>query len=79
MRKRTGYELYQSFASVAVGRDHSSINTLALCGDLLSLVTKESAGESGCGAHDVVVGIRTRLQVNRDVSDKLGVCLPVMM
>jgi hypothetical protein len=38
--------------------------------------TSESAGESDSGAHDVVFGIRTRLQVNSDVSDKLAVWLP---
>ena len=36
-------------------------------------VTSESAE---CDTHDAVVGIRTRLQVNRDVSDKLRVWLP---
>ena len=35
----------------------------------------KSAGESGCSAHDVVIGIRTRLQVNSYVSDKLAVRL----
>ena len=74
LRKLTGYKLYQPFASsVGVRRDCSSINTLAPCGGPLFSITSESAAESDYGAHDVVVGIRTRLQVNIDVSDKLAV------
>ena len=29
--------------------------------------------ESDCGAHDIVVGIHTRLQVDSVVSDKLAI------
>ena len=39
------------------------------------MVTSGSAEESNSGAHDVVVGIRTRLQVKMNVSDELAVCL----
>ena len=51
------------------------INTFAPCRDSLFSVTSESAGEPYSRANDVVVGIRTLLQVNSDVSDKLGVWL----
>ena len=62
--------------SVVFRRDRSSINTLAPSGGSFVLITSESAGESDCGAHEVVLGTHTRLQVNSDVSDKLGVWLP---
>ena len=39
------------------------------------MITSGSAEESDSGAHDVVVGISKRLQVNSDVSDDLAVCL----
>ena len=55
LHELTGYELYQSFASVVVRRDGSSINTLAPSRGSLFLVTSESAGESDCGVRDVVV------------------------
>ena len=51
------------------------INTFAPCRDSLFSVTSKSAGEPYSRANDVVVGIRTLLQVNSDVSDKLGVWL----
>ena len=51
------------------------INTFAPCRGSLYSVTSESAGEPDSGANDVVVGIRTLLQVNSVVSDKLGVWL----
>ena len=73
MCELTGYGLYKSFALVVVSGDCSSINTFMPCGGSLFSVTSESAGDLDCVAHDVVVGFRTRLQVNRDVSDKLGV------
>ena len=44
------------------------------CRGSLVLITSESAGESDYGENDVVVGIRTRLQVISDVQDKLVVC-----
>ena len=69
-----GQELYQSFAVAIVRGGCSFINTLMPCGGSLFKVTSESAAE--CDTHDAVVGIRTRLQVNRDVSDKLRVWLP---
>ena len=75
MCELTGQELYQSFAAVVVRDRCSYINTFILCGGSLFSVTRESAGDSDCGAHDDVVRIRTRLQVNRDASDKLGVWL----
>ena len=75
MRELTGYKLYQPFESVGVRRDYLSVNTLAPCGGSLFLITSKSAGESDSGAHDAVVGIRTRLQVNSDISDKLAVWL----
>ena len=68
-----GQELYQSFAAVIVRGGCSYINTLMPCGGSLFKVISESAE---CDTHDAVVGIRTRLQVNRDVSDKLRVWLP---
>ena len=37
---------------------------LRLVGGSLFSITSKFAGESDSGAHDVVVGIRTRLQVN---------------
>ena len=61
--------------SVVVRRDCSSVNTLAPCGGWLFSITRESAGESDSGTHDVVVGIRTRLQVDSDISDNLAVWL----
>ena len=70
-----GYKLYQPFASVGVRRDCSSVNTLAPCGGSLFSITSESARESHSGADEIVVGIRTRLQVNSDISDKLAVWL----
>ena len=73
MCELTGQELYQSFAAVVVRGGCSSINTLMPCGGSLFKVTSES---SECDTHDAVVGIRTRLQVKRDVSDKLRVWLP---
>ena len=51
------------------------INTFTPCRDSLFLVTSESVGEPDSGANDVVVDICTLLQVNSDVSDKLGVWL----
>ena len=68
-----GQELYQSFAAVIVRGGCSYINTLMPCGGSLFKVMSESAE---CDTHDAVVGIRTRLQVNRDVSDKLRLWLP---
>ena len=62
--------------SVSFRRGCSSVNTLAPSGDSLFSITSESAGESNCGAHDVVVGIQTRLQVDNDVSDQLVGWLP---
>ena len=73
MCELTGQELYQSFAAVVVRGGCSSINTLMPRGGSLVKVTSESAE---CNTHDAVVGIRTRLQVNRDVWDKLRVWLP---
>ena len=67
--------MYQPFESVGVRRDCLSVNTLAPFGGSLFSITSESAGESDSGTHDVVVGIRTRLQVNSDVSYKLEVWL----
>ena len=67
LRELTGYKLYQPFPSVGVRRDCSFVNTLAPCEGLLSLTTSEFAGQSDSGAHDVVVGIRTRLQVSSGV------------
>ena len=64
----------QPFASVGVRRDSSSKNTLAPCGGSLFSIKSEPAGESDSA--DVVVGIRTRLQVDSDVSDRLAVWLP---
>ena len=52
---------------------------LRTCAGSLFFLTSKSAGKSDCGAHDVVVAIRTRLQVTSDVSDKLAVCCRVMM
>ena len=75
LRELTGYELYQLFASVVVRRDRSAINTLAPSEGSLFSATSDSAGESDCDTHNVVVGIRTLLQVNSDVSDKLGAWL----
>ena len=65
--------MYKPLASVSVRRDCSSVDALALRGGSLFSIASESAGESDSGAHDVVVGIRTRLQVNSDISDKLVV------
>ena len=45
------------------------------CQGSLFSITSESAEESHCGAHDIVVGICLRLQGNSDVSDKLSVWL----
>ena len=50
-------------------------NTFTPCRGSLFSVTSESAGEPDSGANDVVVDIRTLLQVKSDVSDKLGVWL----
>ena len=75
LRELTGYKLYQLFTSAVGRRNCSSVNTLAPCEGSLFSITCESAGESDSRAHDVVVGIRTRLQVNSDVSDKLAVWL----
>ena len=50
-------------------------NTFTPCRGWLFSVTSESAGEPDSGANDVVVDIRTLLQVKSDVSDKLGVWL----
>ena len=61
------------FASVGVRRDCSSVNTLAPCGGSLFSITSEPPWDSDSGAHDVVIGIRMRLQVNSDISDKLAV------
>ena len=70
LRALTGYKLYQLFASVGVRRDWSSVNALASCGGSLFSISNESAEDLDYGAHNVVVRIRTRLQVNSDVSDK---------
>ena len=75
LHELTGYELYQPFASVGTRRDFPSVNTLVHCGGPLFFITSESIGESVSGAHDLVIGIRTRLQVNVDISDKLTVYL----
>ena len=75
LRELTCYKLYQPFVSVGIRRDCSSVNTLAPCGGSVFSITSESAGGSDSGTHDVVVGIRTRLQVNSDISDKLAVWL----
>ena len=40
-------------------------------GSLFS-ITSKSPWKSDSGAHDIVVGIRIRLQVNSDISDKLA-------
>ena len=72
LRELNGYKLNQPFASVGVRRDSSSVNTLAPCGGSLFSITSESAWESDSDAHDVVVGIRTRLQMNSDISDKIA-------
>ena len=69
----TGNKLNQPFASVGVRRDSSSVNTLAPCGGWLFSITSEPPWESDSGAHDVVVGIRMRLQVNSGILDKLAV------
>ena len=73
MCELTGQELYQSFAAVVVRGGCSSINTLMPCGGSLFKVTTEPAE---CDTHDTVVGIRTRLEMNRDVSNELRVWLP---
>ena len=73
LRELTGYRFYQPFASVGVRRDCSSVNTLAPCGGSLFSITSESTWESDPGTHNVVVGIRMRLQVNNDILDKLAV------
>ena len=65
-----------TFAPVGISRDCSSVKTLAPCGDSPFLIASESAGELDGGAHNVLVGIRTRLQVNIDASDNLAVRLP---
>ena len=75
LRELTGYKLYQPLASVGVRRDCLFVNTLAPCGGSLFSITSESAGESDSSIYDVVVGIRTRLQVNIGISDKLAVWL----
>ena len=72
LRELTGYKLNQPFASVGVRRDSLSVNTLAPCGGSLFSITNKSPRESDSGAHDVVVGIRMRLQVNSDIWDKLA-------
>ena len=77
LRKLTAYKLCQPFASVGIRLYFSSVNTLAPCWGSLFLITSESAGESDCCcAHDAVVGICTRLQVDSGISDKLSVGLP---
>ena len=76
MRKLAAYLLNQPFAPVGVSRDCSSVNTLVPCGKSQFSIASESAGELDGGAHDVLVGIRTRLQVNINVSDNLAVRLP---
>ena len=73
MRELNGYKLNQPFVSVGVSRNCSSVNTLAPCRGSLFSITSESPWDSDSGAHDVVVGIRMRLQVNSDISDKLTV------
>ena len=75
LRELTGYKLYQPLASVGVRRFCSYVNTLPPCGNSLFPITSESAGQSGRGSGDVVVGIHTRLQINSDVSDNLAVWL----
>ena len=68
--------MYQSFTSVGVRRDYSLVKTLTTCGGSLFSITRKSVGKSDCGAHDIiVVGIRTWLQVNSNVSDKVAVWL----
>ena len=73
LRELNGYKLNQPFASVGIRRDCSSVNTLVPCGGLLFSITSKSPWDSDSGAHDVVVGVRMRLQVNSDISDKLAV------
>ena len=73
LRGMNGYELNQPLASVGVRRDCSSVNTLAPCGGSLFSITSKSSWDSDSGAHDVVVGVRMRLQVNSDISDMLAV------
>ena len=73
LRELTGYSSYQRFAPVGVRHDWSSVSTLAPYGGLLFATTSESAGDSDCDEHDVVAGLRTWVQVNSDVSDKLAV------
>ena len=75
LRELTGYMLYQPFAPVGIRRDCSSVHTLAPCRGSLFSITSQSVAESDCGAHGIVVGIRTRLQVNSDISNKLSVWL----
>ena len=73
LRELGGYKLNQPFASVGVRRDCSSVNTLAPCGGSLFSITSKSLWKSDSGAHDIVIGIRIRLQVNSDISDKLAI------
>ena len=73
LRGMNGYKLNQPLASAGVRRDCSSVNTLAPCGGSLFSITSKSPWDSDSGAHDVVVGVRMRLQVNSDISDKLAV------
>ena len=72
LRELTDEKLSHPFASVGVRRGCSSVNTYSPCQGSLYLITSKSAGEANCGAHDFVVGIRTRLHVYSDVGDKLA-------
>ena len=65
----------QPFASVGVRRDCSSVNTLAPCGGSLFSITGKSPWEADSCAHDIVVRVRMRLQVNSDISNKLAMWL----
>ena len=65
-----------TFASVGISRDCSSVKTLATCGDSPFFIASKSAGELDGGTRNVLVGIRTRSQVNIDASDNLAVRLP---
>ena len=71
-----GYKLYKPFASIGARRNYSSVKFLSPCGGSLVSITSESSWELDCGTHDVVVGIRTWLQVDGNVSDKLASGLP---
>ena len=72
LRELTDDKLSHPFASVGVRRGSSSVNINSPCPGSLHLITSKSAGESDCGAHEFVVGIRTRLHVYSDVWDKLA-------